>query len=132
MNSKEKTVLVFLTVTLLVGAGVGAYNKVRVAKQRENSPISVQHQADTAQAAVLPLDLNKAQRHELEALPGIGPELARRIVAYRERAGRFRRADELLKVPGIGPKRYAALRELVTAGAQSPDFEPEATDPQPE
>lgn len=65
-----------------------------------------------------PISLNKATAKELETLPGIGPVYAERIVAFRqqkiqqERHG-FQSVDELLNVPGIGPKRFAAIRELV-------------------
>ncbi len=60
------------------------------------------------------VDLNRADAVELEALPGIGPKLAQRIIEYRERYGRFRSTEELRRVPGIGPKRLAALKGLVT------------------
>ncbi len=63
-----------------------------------------------------PLDINSATASELEELPGIGPELARRIVAYREAHGPFRSVEELLNVPGIGPATLERIRELVTVG----------------
>lgn len=56
------------------------------------------------------LDLNHASAQELDALPGIGPVLARRIVERRERQGAFRHVDELLSVPGIGPRLLERLR----------------------
>ncbi len=64
------------------------------------------------------LDLNRATVEELEALPGIGPALARRIVEYRERYGPFQRLEDLLEIKGIGPKRLEALRGLVTVGSE--------------
>jgi competence protein ComEA len=57
-----------------------------------------------------PLDLNAATAAELDALPGIGPVLAARIVEHRRQHGPFRRVDELLSVPGIGPRLLARLR----------------------
>ncbi len=57
-----------------------------------------------------PLDLNAASAAELDALPGIGPVLAARIVQYRREHGRFRSLDELLAVPGIGARLLARLR----------------------
>lgn len=57
--------------------------------------------------------LNGATPDELESLPGIGPVLARRIVAHRTRAGRFVEVDELLDVPGIGPVTLERIRPLV-------------------
>jgi competence protein ComEA len=65
-----------------------------------------------------PVSLNAATREELEALPGIGPVYAERIIAYREKSMRerghgFLSVDELLNVRGIGAKRLAALRDKV-------------------
>jgi len=60
-----------------------------------------------------PIDINRADGEALEALPGVGPALALRIVAYRESHGQFRRVEELMGVPGIGAKRYARLQGYV-------------------
>ena len=65
-----------------------------------------------------PLSLNAATAEELDALPGIGKVYAQRIIDHREELrksnGRgFTSVDQLLDVPGIGPKRLAALRDLV-------------------
>jgi competence ComEA-like helix-hairpin-helix protein len=49
------------------------------------------------------VDVNRAQIKELEQITGIGPALASRIVATRQRFGPFERAEDLLRVPGIGP-----------------------------
>lgn len=57
--------------------------------------------------------INVAGVEELEALPGVGPVLAERIVAYREEHGPFAVVEDLLEVPGIGEKKLAALREAV-------------------
>ena len=61
-----------------------------------------------------PVDLNTATAQELDALPGIGPVLAQRIVAHRDEQGPFRSVDQLDDVPGIGPTIFAELAELVT------------------
>jgi competence protein ComEA len=60
-----------------------------------------------------PLDLNAATQTGLDALPGIGPVLAERIVAWRTQHGRFTAVEELAEVPGIGPKALERLRPLV-------------------
>lgn len=61
-----------------------------------------------------PVDLNRADEVELQQLPGIGPALAGRIVAWRAENGGFASVDELEAVPGIGPATMADLRELIT------------------
>lgn len=61
------------------------------------------------------LNVNRATVVELEALPGIGPALARRIVADREARGPFATVQALDRVPGIGPASVARLGTLVTA-----------------
>jgi competence ComEA-like helix-hairpin-helix protein len=60
-----------------------------------------------------PVDLNASDEVSLEALPGIGPTKARRIVAWREAHGPFRSLEDLEKVPGIGPKTIARLAPLL-------------------
>ena len=61
-----------------------------------------------------PLDLNAATAEELAQLPGIGEELARRIVEYRESSGPFETAEQLMEVPGIGEGKFAALEGRIT------------------
>jgi competence protein ComEA len=61
-----------------------------------------------------PVDLNTATASDLDALPGIGPVLAQRIVTYREQHGRFTAVEQLDDVPGIGPSIYDQLKTLVT------------------
>ncbi|GAA1738136.1 hypothetical protein GCM10009809_36550 [Isoptericola hypogeus] len=67
----------------------------------------------TAGAAGGVLDLNTAQAPDLDALPGIGPVLAERIVAWRDDNGSFTSVDELEEVSGIGPSVLEQVRDLV-------------------
>ena len=60
------------------------------------------------------LNINTATADELVALPGIGPVYAQRIVEYRETVGRFQHTEEIMNVSGIGPARYAQLKEMIT------------------
>ncbi|MEX2210492.1 MAG: ComEA family DNA-binding protein [Gaiellaceae bacterium] len=69
--------------------------------------------AGAAGAAAGPLRLNTATVEQLDALPGIGPVTAERIVEYREQNGPFRSVDDLDAVAGIGPSRLDQLRDLV-------------------
>jgi competence ComEA-like helix-hairpin-helix protein len=56
------------------------------------------------------VDINQADPAGLQTLPGVGPTLARRIAAHRALHGRFRTPTDLLRVSGIGAKRYARLQ----------------------
>lgn len=59
------------------------------------------------------VDLNTADQATLETLPGIGPSLAGRILAWRQEHGRFSAVEDLLDVSGIGDGRFAELRDRV-------------------
>lgn len=60
------------------------------------------------------VDLNTATLGQLDALPGVGPVTAQRILEWRTRSGRFARVEQLREIDGIGERRFAQLRELVT------------------
>ncbi len=98
------------------GADSGTLNFAR--SLRDGDRVTVPSQADAGPAprpADRPrLSLDAATAEQLEALPGIGPVLARRIVEYRTRHGSFQRVEDLLQVDGIGPRLLEQLRPLVT------------------
>lgn len=60
------------------------------------------------------VNLNTATVAQLQTLPGVGPVLAERIVAYREQHGGFKTVADLRKVTGIGDIRYNELKDRVT------------------
>jgi competence ComEA-like helix-hairpin-helix protein len=59
------------------------------------------------------VDINQASEKDFTKLPGVGPELAKRIVAYRTKHGRFRRVEDLLVIRGIGRKKWKTLKPYV-------------------
>jgi competence protein ComEA len=60
-----------------------------------------------------PVDLNSATVEQLDALPGVGPTTAQKIVDYRNEHGPYTSVDDLDAIPGIGPARIDQLRGLV-------------------
>jgi len=60
------------------------------------------------------VNINTADAALLETVPGIGPTIASRIIAYREENGPFERVDDLTKVAGIGPATMEKIKPFVT------------------
>lgn len=87
---------------------------------RDGDQVHVPLAADEEETADLPTPsgghrvfVNTAAQAELETLPGIGPQTARRIIEYRELVGDFRSLRDLDNVSGIGPATLERLAELV-------------------
>ncbi|MEW6319885.1 MAG: helix-hairpin-helix domain-containing protein [Acidobacteriota bacterium] len=80
--------------------------------------------APTRASAEAPINLNTATVVELESLPGIGRRTAERIVEYRQKAGGFKKVEELMNVRGIGEKSFLRLRSLVTVAPPKADKPP--------
>ncbi|GAB3585204.1 helix-hairpin-helix domain-containing protein [Calidifontibacter terrae] len=100
---------------------LGDGEQVRVPKPGE-SPVAVAPGAVAGSSAgstgaagpSAPINLNTADATALDALPGVGPVLAERIIQWRQTNGRFTSVDELGEVSGIGDKALERLRPLVT------------------
>jgi len=60
------------------------------------------------------VNLNTADAAALDALPGVGPSTAAKIIADREANGPFAAPEDLMRVSGIGTKKYEALKEFLT------------------
>ncbi len=65
-----------------------------------------------------PLDLNTAPAEQLQTLPGVGEELAARIVAWREEHGPFESVEQIMEVPGIGEGMFAALEGRIVVNEE--------------
>jgi competence protein ComEA len=60
-----------------------------------------------------PVSLSSATAEQLDALPGIGPVTAQKIISYRQQHGPFTSVEGLDAIPGVGPSRIANLQGLV-------------------
>ena len=106
-------------------AAVAPYVALAPAPPSTEVPAVPPTPAETTESAAAPpaapaaagavVDLNRASAEELRALPGIGPALAARIVAWRAANGPFRSPGDLVQVPGIGSKTATRLQPLVRA-----------------
>jgi len=104
-----------------------AIDEPRASEPQAVTPVASQPRADVPEvsvdepeeaarpAAAGPklINLNTASEAELDLLPGIGPALAGRIIAERERGGRFTSLRDLQRVSGIGPRTAEKLEGLV-------------------
>ena len=100
------------------------------------SPTPAASLADQRSTAAAPkrdhqglLDLNRATDRDFDALPGVGPKLAERIMEYRQSVGAFHSPEELRAVKGIGKKKFEQIRPLVTVtpDTEQPDRRKKAT-----
>jgi competence protein ComEA len=99
------------------GVDLTGLNLARMLTDGEQVLVGVPAPADAAPyppGAPGPVNLNTATADQLEELPGIGPALAGRILAWRNEHGRFSSIEELQEVSGIGPATFAELADLVT------------------
>jgi len=92
-------------IVLLLVMGLTA-GPCRMAGATSRSPV--------ARAAVVPHNLNEITLEQLDELPGIGPALAERIIAYRDEQGPFTRIEQLNEVKGIGERTLEKLRPYLT------------------
>ena len=65
------------------------------------------------------ININTATQAELEALPRIGPSVAKGIVDFRTRNGNFKKIEDLMKVRGVGEKIFQQIKDLITVGQES-------------
>ncbi len=125
ITKQERLVLVFLAAALATGAAV----KILRSEPAPPPPRPVEVEFDLAKpkppvdAAALAeitaprkINVNTADAAALCELPGIGPSLAARIIAYRDAHGPFGKAEDLAAVEGIGPATVEKLGPLVTCG----------------
>jgi competence ComEA-like helix-hairpin-helix protein len=140
-TANEKKALWFLALVALSGSGVrlwraqvpdagatesaalerqiGRVDSARALRHKKSDPPAQKPAAETEPSR--PIDLDQATADQIESLPGIGPALAKRIIAHRDSAGAFGQLEALCEVRGVGPALAAKLRPLVTfTGAHRP------------
>lgn len=151
LTRQEQQIVLFLTVSLLIGSSLKIYKMLQppvlVTPVPQGQIEGFRAQADSlqevgashepsARAEVLSTDdqpadshrssrgagesdallvaINLAGEEELQTIPGIGPVLARRILAYRTEVGAFGKIEELKRVKGIGEKTFEKIKPYVS------------------
>jgi competence protein ComEA len=74
--------------------------------------------AKSSPATTAIVNINTASASELDALPGIGPKVAARIVEYRQKNGPFKKIEELMNVQGIGEKNFLKLKPQIAVSGK--------------
>jgi len=135
ITPQEKRIVIFLVSTLLIGGAVRLVRYHLSDPPPEISIIPSEPAGGDLSDALAPdsqevkppekIDINTADPQQLQALSGIGPHLARRIVEHRLQHGPFSSPGDITSVPGIGEKTYQRLRDRITIVSDgSPEGEP--------
>lgn len=79
----------------------------------EEETLKVKSSTQHKKAPASPIDINSASIEDLSSLPGIGKATAERIVEYRKTQGKFVTIEDLMRVKGIGEKKFQKLKSMV-------------------
>jgi competence protein ComEA len=123
---QESRILIFLVAALLLGSAISLcrHGRPHVAPELSVTSSEVVSQPSVSDSTIEEevegrsgqrLNINTATSQELQTLPGIGPQLAKRIIAHRQTHGPFLSADHITEVRGIGEKTFLRIRDSITA-----------------
>lgn len=120
--TKSMVIALLLCAMLVGGVMWGRHSTTSVIKLKINEETGKPYAEEDAQATepedyiiARKININSASAEMLAVLPGIGDELANRIIDYRTEHGPFLSIEELCNVHGIGEKKLDAIRKYITA-----------------
>ncbi|GJQ19778.1 MAG: hypothetical protein HBSIN02_01330 [Bacteroidia bacterium] len=123
LTATERKVLLFVTGAFVAGLGVRLYQETfppakvfdYTSTDSTFAMLSAgEASSDLPEVARGPLDINRATKQQLMALPGIGAVTAERIIAHRTEHGPFGSIEDLRKIRGISGRKLEQLRPLIT------------------
>ena len=117
LTSYERKALLLIAVVIFCGTLLRVLNinfSRQKAAQEIKTKVSANIQSHNVSTKQTIININSASQEELEKLPGIGPDIASRIIEYRQNKGQFTMLDNLRKVKGIGVKKLEAIREYIS------------------
>lgn len=103
MNRKEIIALIVL-ISILIAINIVQYLKSQ--KNKKTYELIIEESMNQ-------ISINTADVNDFEALPGVGPALARRIIEYREKNGNFKTISDLKKVKGIGENLFKRIEPFI-------------------
>jgi comEA protein len=101
------------------GIGEKTYEKIEkyfIDLAFEDSTTTIIQERQQVNSTPNRININTADKNELTKIKGIGPSKADKIIALREKIGRFKKKEELLQVKGIGKKTLEKMSEQITLG----------------
>ncbi len=125
LNKAERVAIIITAAFILLSAGyyiglacIGSDYNVAIEKhpdeqavqQGGDSPTPVASSAEITEK----IDINTASAEELITLPGIGEVLAERIIAYREKNGKFENIESIMDIQGIGEGTFLKIMDMIT------------------
>jgi len=115
MQKAERIVVLGLLLITIAGVSGSCYSK-----QKGNSrEVVSSDKAEALEDARIRIekgkivDINTANKFTLTRLPGIGPTLAQRIINSRRETGRFNSPPEIMRIKGIGPKKFESIKNNI-------------------
>lgn len=112
--------VIFLVAVILIGAGFWGLRRFHPALFLGKPDLiavpdkELPHKRQLVKNKPALLNINTASAQELQTLSGIGPQMAQRIIEYREEHGNFTSVDVLTKVKGLGEKTLEKLKPFIS------------------
>jgi len=103
LTKQERNAILLIGAIIILGIGI----KIALPSLPEVSrttPVKIKY----------PVNISIASKQELIQLPGIGKVYAERIIQYRDKIGRFNKKEDIMKIKGIGKKKFERLKPLIT------------------